>query len=618
MEKRKKRNKILIVCFTCLAIIIVGFSAYKMVLSRYFLGQPTQQEVDIIEQKENDISEQNSIEKKEEQFSNDEIEEKEEEQEKLEPLLEEKIDIADTYCVIGNNALFYVYKPQCNQYNWEYYNRKTAKWCSVKDLDDVKVNTEVDEYNRQVSILNVPAKSEYDSLEVRCNVGGESVKTAHLYVIEQFESLTVPKEYETAACKLIYTNEIPVSVTYKDGTAREFRGLQGLYFSYEVSSKEDVQKNQNEVTQTVTTVSAEERSYMPLLGSNPIEVRYRNEADTEDFDINLIGKDDQPPTIISFELSDYQVVPKDTKDGTLITVTIEAEDNCTGNLELLYYFGLDSEKMPEKEEFSSESQQSIYTNKNGMYGIYVMDSAGNVSKELTELIVVDTKAPKIISLSLEYPEMDRWYDSNIIHVEAEDKTEISYSYACDGVDSGYISDDFYVVTTNGKWTIAIKDEAGNVTTKEIEITNIDHVPPRILNISQKSSYTQNRKSAEVSEKEETTVIYGIDGKDGRDGRDGLDGSDGRDGIDGRDGKGQTGTPGVAGKSGKDGEDGNSLFVKYSANVDGSDMTDKPNATSKYMGTYVGKTVSTNPADYTWTRYSDATISYSDGTLYITQ
>lgn len=94
------------------------------------------------------------------------------------------------------------------------------------------------------------------------------------------------------------------------------------------------------------------------------------------------------------------------------------------------------------------------------------------------------------------------------------------------------------------------------------------------------------------------------GKSGTNGRDGRDGTDGKDGKDGKDGSA--------------GKDGQSIFIMYSATSSGDNMTKTPNSETKYMGTYTGISESDNPSDYTWTRYSDATITYSDGTLYITQ
>lgn len=97
------------------------------------------------------------------------------------------------------------------------------------------------------------------------------------------------------------------------------------------------------------------------------------------------------------------------------------------------------------------------------------------------------------------------------------------------------------------------------------------------------------------------------GANGRGGTNGTDGTDGKDGQDGKDGK-----------DGKAGQNGDSIFIRYSKTSTGENMTEKPTADTKYMGTYVGANASTNAADYTWTRYSDATITYSDGTVYITQ
>lgn len=94
---------------------------------------------------------------------------------------------------------------------------------------------------------------------------------------------------------------------------------------------------------------------------------------------------------------------------------------------------------------------------------------------------------------------------------------------------------------------------------------------------------------------------------GASGKGGTNGKDGKDGQDGKDGK-----------DGKAGQNGDSVFIRYSESSTGTNMTDNPTDSSKWMGTYIGANASDNPADYTWTRYSDATITYSDGTLYITQ
>lgn len=106
---------------------------------------------------------------------------------------------------------------------------------------------------------------------------------------------------------------------------------------------------------------------------------------------------------------------------------------------------------------------------------------------------------------------------------------------------------------------------------------------------------------ELSENNNSSVSDGTNGRGGRNGTDGKDGQDGKDG-----------------KDGKAGKDGDSIFIMYAETATGQNMTKTPTGDTKYMGTYVGASASSNAEDYTWTRYSDATISYSDGTLYITQ
>lgn len=123
---------------------------------------------------------------------------------------------------------------------------------------------------------------------------------------------------------------------------------------------------------------------------------------------------------------------------------------------------------------------------------------------------------------------------------------------------------------------------------------------------------------ELDKKIEKDIADGIKGADGNNGTSAsaASGANGRGGTNGKDGK--DGQDGKDGKDGKSGQNGDSVFIRYAEEATGKNMTEKPTDASKWMGTYIGANASTNPADYTWTRYSDATISYSDGTLYITQ
>lgn len=149
-------------------------------------------------------------------------------------------------------------------------------------------------------------------------------------------------------------------------------------------------------------------------------------------------------------------------------------------------------------------------------------------------------------------------------------------------------------------------ETGSIGDEELE---------ELLSQLKKEMENDFEKKLDKVDKEIANGVNGNNGSNGNsaqasNGASGKGGTNGKDGKDGQDGK--------DGKDGKAGQNGDSVFIMYAEESTGKNMTEKPTDASKWMGTYVGANASTNPADYTWTRYSDATISYSDGTLYITQ
>ena len=88
---------------------------------------------------------------------------------------------------------------------------------------------------------------------------------------------------------------------------------------------------------------------------------------------------------------------------------------------------------------------------------------------------------------------------------------------------------------------------------------------------------------------------------------------------------RTSIRGTAGADGTDGEDGASVFIRYSASSNGSNMTAAPAENTRYIGFYLGQSASNTASDYTWSQYvgkeiSDVTIdefsfviTYDDGT-----
>ena len=78
-------------------------------------------------------------------------------------------------------------------------------------------------------------------------------------------------------------------------------------------------------------------------------------------------------------------------------------------------------------------------------------------------------------------------------------------------------------------------------------------------------------------------------------------------------------------NGTDGVDGDSVFIRYSASPNGSNMTAAPAENTRYIGFYRGQSASNTASDYTWSQYvgkeiSEVTIdefsfviTYDDGT-----
>ena len=61
-------------------------------------------------------------------------------------------------------------------------------------------------------------------------------------------------------------------------------------------------------------------------------------------------------------------------------------------------------------------------------------------------------------------------------------------------------------------------------------------------------------------------------------------------------------------NGTDGVDGDSVFIRYSASSNGSNMTAAPAADTRYIGFYCGQSASDTASDYTWSQYVGKEIS----------
>ncbi|REK71333.1 immunoglobulin-like domain-containing protein [Paenibacillus paeoniae] len=121
----------------------------------------------------------------------------------------------------------------------------------------------------------------------------------------------------------------------------------------------------------------------------------------------------------------------------------------------------------------------------GIYHIYIMDAAGNVSEPSNATIVVDNIAPTINSLN---PDTTDWVkDSVLISIDATDSdgsgiAKVKYAYGlqiaiyfmANGIS---VNDNSFEVDTNGIYTVYVRDYAGNESIQFIQITNIDKEKP---------------------------------------------------------------------------------------------------------------------------------------------
>jgi len=120
----------------------------------------------------------------------------------------------------------------------------------------------------------------------------------------------------------------------------------------------------------------------------------------------------------------------------------------------------------------------------GIYHVYIVDSAGNLSEPSIATITVDNITPTIDSLE---PHTTDWVnESVIISINASDENgsgiaEVKYAHGIRLVNyfiaNGLPTDDMFEADLNGIYTVYVRDFAGNERIQLIHITNIDKVKP---------------------------------------------------------------------------------------------------------------------------------------------
>ncbi len=159
------------------------------------------------------------------------------------------------------------------------------------------------------------------------------------------------------------------------------------------------------------------------------------------------------------------------------------------------YLTLDNVKL--KEEYNLDE-----------IGLYEITYIFKEKEYKTNVIVVDDKAPLITDINYN---KEKYQNSISVsaNVADEDSGLASYSISktCknyQNVTSNKIEGE---INENGLWYICVKDLSGNMTKKEINITNIDNTPP-VINIGEFDKENKIIKG-EITDEESGVVAYAV-------------------------------------------------------------------------------------------------------------
>lgn len=340
-----------------------------------------------------------------------------------------------------------------------------------------------DELYRDVSYIEISAsQNTNDAVMVRCTTeldnGEKIVDAASVYTVSDIIKIAAD-EYATDCGKWLTSREIPVKVTYRDGSTETIAGLEGLVFVEKIESSELSYTDTGNIVETVTTVNTEcDYSYIGT-ERKEMSLRYRNGDKVCDTAMVVTGKDNLEPEITTVSLSDFAVNNSD--EPVKVTVSIQAEDNDTPYPYLQYAFIPADRKLTEEDWVSKNTFEKDIT-QNGTWIAYCKDQSGNISALEKDIIAVDQKAPELTVRLLN----DDWCKSNKIIAEAKDQLSVTYLFSCaeTGEESGWTDRNEFEVAKNGTWKVQAKDAAGNISSKDVVISNIDTQMPVIRGITE--------------------------------------------------------------------------------------------------------------------------------------
>ncbi|MCQ2523031.1 MAG: hypothetical protein MJ123_01715 [Lachnospiraceae bacterium] len=126
------------------------------------------------------------------------------------------------------------------------------------------------------------------------------------------------------------------------------------------------------------------------------------------------------------------------------------------------------------------SSNSFNVKANSTIEVQVKDNAGNIASSSVNVSNIDKEAPTIIVNK----DRNNWTNKDIrLSVSASDNLSgiSDKGYSFNG--RGFSSNSEFSISSNGKYSIKVKDRAGNVSEETVEINNIDKEAPVITTVS---------------------------------------------------------------------------------------------------------------------------------------
>lgn len=224
-------------------------------------------------------------------------------------------------------------------------------------------------------------------------------------------------------------------------------------------------------------------------GTITVRVKVIDAAGNESLEITqAIHKDTVSPIMQDHVLANSQVV----KGGTTISLDASAE---AGDTVFVAPPGATLQDLVANGQ-TVTSVKGNYTEiiapaVDGIYHIYIVDAAGNLSEPSNATITVDSTKPSIDSLD---PSTTDWVnDSVLISINASDVdgsgiVEVKYAYglhiANHFIANGIQANDYmFEVDRNGIYTVYVRDAAGNEQVQFIQLSNIDKEKPTAPSIT---------------------------------------------------------------------------------------------------------------------------------------